>query len=217
MAVSDRSRIVIAAGDAQARSHLCAQLSHLGHLVVAHTGSGREALPLIRQVSPDLAIIDVELPDIGGLETSRRIDAEELCPIVLLSASSDSAYIREACSISAIQAFLVKPVYEENLGPVLQLAVARFDQLAELSRLSRRKAGIEGQAALHLAAEHLTIRQHWSLDQAREWILQEARAKRASPDRIAQGNTIQSTRHLSRSQRCFAVWKRVRSICPLST
>jgi AmiR/NasT family two-component response regulator len=185
MVEPDRSRILIAAGDAHARSHLCTQVSHLGHLVVAHTGSGREAGSLTRRLCPDLAIIDIELPDISGLETSRRIDVEGLCPIILLSASSDPARVREACSVSAIQAFLIRPVDEANLEPVIELAVARYGQFVELSQLSRWKAGMEARATLQQAAECLAVRQHWSLDQAREWILQEARAKRASLDRVA--------------------------------
>ncbi len=185
MAESDRSRILIAAGDARARSHLWAQLSHLGHLVVAQTGSGREAVSLARRLSLDLAVIDMELPDISGLETSRRIGMEALCPIILLSASSDPVWVREACSISAIQAFLIKPVYEENLEPVIQLAVARYGQLEELSQASQWTAEMVALVPLRQAAEHLSVRQHDSLNRAREWILHKARVRRASLEGMA--------------------------------
>jgi response regulator NasT len=180
-----RLRILVAAGTALARSDLRTQLGHLGHLIVAHTGSGREAVCLTRRLSPDLAAIDIELPDISGLETSRRISIERLCPIILLSPSSDPVWVREACSISAIQAFLVKPVYEENLEPVIELAVARSNQLEELSQLSRWTAEIVAPAKLRQEAENLSVRQHESLGQVRERSQQEARARRASLEGVA--------------------------------
>jgi response regulator NasT len=88
-------------------------------------------------------MMDVELSDIGGLEASRQIDNKGLCPIILLSASGDLTLVREACSISAVQTFLVKPVCEENLQPAIGLAIARHSQMEELAQLSRRKAELE--------------------------------------------------------------------------
>jgi len=134
----ERTKILVAAGNVEERSDLCGRLGRLGHLVVAQTGSGREAVCLTRRLVPDLAIIDIDLPDICGLEASRQIDAEGLCPILLLNASGDPAAVREACSVSAIQVFLVKPVREGDLDPVIGLAVARYRRMETLSQLSRR-------------------------------------------------------------------------------
>lgn len=138
MSRPDRVKILIASGDAQFRSHLRAQLNNLGHLVVAETCSGREVLSLVKDLHPGLVIVDVELPDMSGLEVSRQIDVGRRIPVLLLGAFSDPVWVREACSISVIQAYLVKPVDGQDLEPAISLGVARFEQIERLRQLARR-------------------------------------------------------------------------------
>ena len=127
-------RVLVAAGNPLAMFSLRAQLSTLGYLVVAEAADGREAVSLARQLCPDVVVMDIELPNMDGLEASKHIDQEGLCPVVLLSENSNAEWVREACSLSAVQAYLIKPVHERDLEPAVELALARFQQIARLER-----------------------------------------------------------------------------------
>ena len=127
-----RLRIVIADDDPGLRSYLRTLLTDLGYVVVAEATDGREAVSLTRQLHPDLVLMDIKMPNMDGLEASRQIDLEGICPIVLLSAYSDRTLVQRACSLSAVQAYLVKPVTARDLEPAIELAVHRFQRLKRL-------------------------------------------------------------------------------------
>ena len=128
-------RVLVADCNPLTVSHLRAQLSILGYLVVAETTDAREAVSLARQLCPDVVVMNIEMTDMDGLEASRHIDQESLCPIVLLCECSKAEWIQEACSLLAVKAYLVKPVSEQNLEPAIELALARSRHF-ELSQLS---------------------------------------------------------------------------------
>ena len=127
-------RVLIADGDPLAMSRLRVQLSILGYLVVAEAADGREAVSLARQLCPDVVVIKIEMPCMDGLEASKHIDREGLCPVILLCECSKSEWVQEACSLFAVQAYLVEPVSEHNLEPAIELALAHFKRF-ERSRV----------------------------------------------------------------------------------
>jgi DNA-binding NarL/FixJ family response regulator len=70
--------------------------------VVAETGSGHQAVGLAAQSAPDVAVLDISMPDIGGAEAAEQIAAH--CPavrIVMLTRHSDQAYLRQALRVGA--------------------------------------------------------------------------------------------------------------------
>ena len=119
-------RILIADGDPVSRSSLRVQLSTLGYLIVAEARDAREAVSLARQLCSDVVVMNIAMSNLDGLEACKHIDQEALCPIVLLCECSKAEWIQEACSLLAVQAYLVKPVSEQNLEPAIELALARY-------------------------------------------------------------------------------------------
>jgi response regulator NasT len=107
-------------------SSLRLQLSILGYLVVAEAAGAREAVSLARQLCPDVVVISIAMSRMDGLEACKHIDREALCPVVLLCECSKAEWIRKACSLLAVQAYLVKPVTEQNLEPAIEMALARY-------------------------------------------------------------------------------------------
>jgi response regulator NasT len=112
--------------------------NELGYRVVAEAAGGRETISLARQLHPDLVLMDVKTPNVDGLEAAKQIDRPRICPIVLLTAHSDRALVRRACSLSAILAYLVKPVTARDLEPAIELAVHHFQRIRELQRETAR-------------------------------------------------------------------------------
>ena len=170
------TRILVADGEPAAAFGLRAQLSTLGYLVVAEAVDGREAVSLARQYHPDIVVMDIELPDVDGLETSRHIDREGLCPVVLLSQYSSAEWIREACSISAVQAYLIRPAHERELEPVIELAFARFRQIERLERKAGQlRSNVYARSTPAPATEHQVTNGDRLPQEAQEWIQQEVR------------------------------------------
>ena len=116
-------RVLIAEDEAVITLALKAMLEKLGCQVVGEAGNGQEALDLARALKPDLAILDIRMPEMDGLEAARLIAGELEIPIILLTAYSEKAYIEQA-KAAQVMAYLVKPVEEADLAPAIELALA---------------------------------------------------------------------------------------------
>jgi DNA-binding NarL/FixJ family response regulator len=99
---------------------LVARLS--GYEVVAETGDGSDALALIRERRPDIAILDIGLPGMSGLDVARAVAAE--CPetrVVIVSAHADQEYVQRALK-SGVSAYLAKDSTASELEVALSAA-----------------------------------------------------------------------------------------------
>jgi response regulator NasT len=126
------TRIVIAEDEAIIRLDLRETLEEEGYLVVADTGRGDDAIELVRQHKPDVAIFDIKMPGLDGLDAARVVSAEKICPVVMLTAFSQREVIEQARDAGAL-AYLVKPFQKTDLVPAIELAIGRFREMMTLS------------------------------------------------------------------------------------
>ena len=129
-------RVVIAEDEAIIRLDLKETLEEEGYEVVGETGRGDKAVDLVRELRPDLAILDIKMPGIDGLTAARQITADQLCAVVLLTAFSQRDLIEEARDAGAL-AYLVKPFQRSDLVPAIELAVGRFRELRALTEQTK--------------------------------------------------------------------------------
>ena len=129
----DPLRILIADDESIRLLSLRAQLAALGHRVVAEASTGEEAVALAVSTQPDLAILDIKMPLVDGIEAAERITQARPIPIILLTAYSEAQLVERAAQAN-ISAYLMKPVSEEDLLPALTLALTRFKQFQALRR-----------------------------------------------------------------------------------
>ena len=98
------------------RQGLRAILNDVDDLHLAgYAGSGTEALKVARQIKPDVAVVDLGLPDMNGLQLIRELNHR--CPatdVVVLSIHADEAYVGEALRAGA-KAYVVKDAPAEEL------------------------------------------------------------------------------------------------------
>jgi len=127
----DPLRILIADDESIRLLSLRGQLTALGHQVVAEASTGEEAISMAILTRPDLAILDIRMPVIDGIEAAERITQVRPIPIILLTAYSEAQLVERAAQ-SSISAYLMKPVSEEDLLPAITLALARFQQFQAL-------------------------------------------------------------------------------------
>ena len=155
-------RILVAEDETIIRLDLRDLLVRSGFDVVAEARDGEEAIALAREHEPDLAIMDVKMPRLDGIEAARRILDERPIPIVMLTAYGQDELVSRAVE-AGVFGYLVKPFREADLLPAIRTARARHEELTEIREqaeslaeaLAARKA-IERAKGLLMQKEGLT-------------------------------------------------------------
>lgn len=143
-------RLLIADDHALFRDSLRSLLEAHGHEVVAEAGDGEEALRLAAARTPEIALMDLGMPGMGGLEATRRLVAERPeTKVVVLTGSTDDEDLFEALKAGAL-GYVEKNLQAESFLWLLEEAAAGHPALTpELSRKvlqtfrERDKAGAE--------------------------------------------------------------------------
>ncbi len=129
----DALRILIADDESLRVMSLKGQLESIGHKVIAEASNGKEAVSLARELKPDLAILDIKMPELDGIEAAKSITEERPIPIILLTAFSEKELAERAAEAN-VSSYLMKPVSEQDLLPSIALAVSRFKEFQALHR-----------------------------------------------------------------------------------
>jgi two-component system LytT family response regulator len=138
-------RVVVADDERPARRFLIGLLKGCrGVELVGEASTGEEAVAVIESKHPDLALLDLQMPELGGLDVVRRVPATALPLVAFVTAFEDFAI--EAFELNAID-YLLKPVESERLQATLDRARAR---------LERKESGEQRAAALANAAAAYT-------------------------------------------------------------
>ena len=135
------TRVVIAEDEAIIRLDLKEILEEEGYEVVGETGRGDEAVDLVRQHDPDLAILDIRMPGMDGLSAAREIAGNRRSAVLILTAYSQRNLIEEARDAGAL-AYLIKPFQRSELIPAIEVALGRF---REMKSLESEVKGLEEQ------------------------------------------------------------------------
>ena len=125
-------RIVLAEDEAINRLDLRESLQEEGYEVVGDVGRGDKAVEMVEALRPDVAIFDIKMPGMSGLEAAKIVSEKKICPVVMLTAFSQREIIEQARDAGAL-AYLVKPFQKTDLVPAIELAIARFAELRSLS------------------------------------------------------------------------------------
>jgi two-component system, response regulator PdtaR len=133
MPTRPRGRILLVDDEALIRMGLGVMLRDLGYEVVGEAADGHEAIAKAAALAPDLVVMDIKMPGMDGLEATRRIMAAHPVPIIVLTAYDQQSLVAEAAD-AGVLAYLMKPVREADIGPAIEVARARFAELAWLKR-----------------------------------------------------------------------------------
>ena len=127
-----RVRVVLAEDEAIIRLDLKETLKEEGYDVVGDTGRGDRAVELVRELDPDVVILDVKMPGLDGIEAARRIAASHDTAVVILTAFSQRELIDRAIEAGAL-AYLIKPFSRSELVPAVEIARARHREMRALT------------------------------------------------------------------------------------
>jgi two-component system, response regulator PdtaR len=128
---AERTRILIAEDETIIRLDLRKILERAGFEVCAEARDGEEAVALAGSERPDLAILDVKMPHVDGIEAARRILEGSPIPIVMLTAYGQEELVSRAVE-AGVFGYLVKPFRETDLLPAIHAARARHEELQAL-------------------------------------------------------------------------------------
>jgi response regulator NasT len=176
-------RIVVAEDEALIRMDLVEMLGEAGYLVVAQAGDGAEAITLVAEHKPDLAILDVKMPILDGISAAEEIIAT--CPVLMLTAFSQRELVDRARD-AGVMAYVLKPFTINDLVPAIEIAISRHLQMKTLAaevadlhdRLETRKI-IDRAKGILMAALNLTEPQAFS------WIQKAAMDRRLTMKEVA--------------------------------
>ena len=161
-------RVVIADDQALVRTGFEMILNAAGVEVVGQAGNGQEAVDLVRRLRPDVVLMDIRMPELDGLEATRRIlaanpttETGEQTRIIILTTFDLDRYVYDALAAGA-SGFLLKDVSAAHLANAVRL-VATGDALLAPSitrRLVERYAQREAaNATAHRGLASLTARE----------------------------------------------------------
>ncbi|HTN80041.1 MAG TPA: response regulator [Acidimicrobiales bacterium] len=126
-------RIVVAEDESIIRLDLRESLEEEGYEVVGETSRGDEAVALVELLAPDVAILDIKMPGLDGIEAARRITERSTTAVLILTAFSQRDLVEQARDAGA-QAYLVKPFQRAELMPAVELALARHREAVALAQ-----------------------------------------------------------------------------------
>lgn len=140
-------RILVAEDEAIIRLDLAEMLTEAGYDVVGQASNGEQAVIMAKELSPDLVIMDVKMPVLDGISAAEQIGAERLCPVVMLTAFSQTELVERARD-AGVMAYVVKPFTAADVTPAIDIALSRWSELKQLEsevadlgeRLETRKA-----------------------------------------------------------------------------
>lgn len=162
-----KARVVIAEDEAIIRLDLKELLEEEGYEVVGETGRGDEAVELVRDLRPDIALLDIKMPGLGGLAATRHIAGERLAAVLILTAFSQRDLVEQARDAGAI-GYIVKPFQKSDLIPAIEVALARHQEIVDLEHdvgdLSQR---LEGRKVTDRAKD--ILRDRHGLDGSAAW------------------------------------------------
>jgi DNA-binding NtrC family response regulator len=135
--------------------------------------SGQEALRLVQRICPDLILLDLRMPEMDGLETCRRLQAQTSTkdvPVLFLTASNDTRDIVEAFRVGGVD-YITKPFYQEEVLSRVENHLRTARLMRELGRKNRAlHEEIERRERLGLERDHLAGRlSHIADREAQRW------------------------------------------------
>lgn len=154
------SRIVIADPQPFTREALRQRLIAAGHDVLGETGDGREAASLVPRLHPDLVILDLELPRLGGIELIRRLRGANRRQKILVFTSLTGAYYHTLCLQAGASGFVDKRAPAEELDDAIRMVLGGRQVFPAGAHESLAPASTGTSGAEHLTPRELTVLQY---------------------------------------------------------
>ena len=177
------ARILVAEDEALIRLDLVEMLTEAGYEVVGQATNGVEAVTLAKELKPDLAILDVKMPELDGISAAQEII--EISPVLMLTAFSQKELVERARD-AGVMAYVVKPFSISDLTPAIEIAISRHLQMRTLKEeVADLYERLETRKIIDRAKGILMKAMDLSEPEAFSWIQRSAMDRRLSMKEVA--------------------------------
>ena len=184
MNTKKKIRILVAEDETIIRLDLVEMLTESGYEVVAQAENGAVAVELAKLHKPDLAILDVKMPEMDGITAAEQIIS--IAPVLMLTAFSQRDLIERARD-AGVMAYVVKPFSINDLLPAIEIAISRHRQMKSLeSEVADLYDRLETRKIIDRAKGILMKAMNLSEPESFNWIQKTAMDRRISMKQVAQ-------------------------------
>jgi DNA-binding response OmpR family regulator len=130
-----QTRVIVAEDDYLVGEAITRALEQIGCRLMGIAPDGISAVEMASAIKPDVILMDIQMPEINGLEATRRIQKKCPTPVVILTAYESQELLLEATG-AGVSAYLTKPPKPTEIERAIAVALARHGDLMELRRLN---------------------------------------------------------------------------------
>ena len=178
-------RILVAEDEAIIRLDLAEMLGEAGYEVVGQASNGEQAVEMATSLRPDLVIMDVKMPVLDGISAAEQIGKERLCPVVMLTAFSQTELVERARD-AGVMAYIVKPFTATDVVPAINIALSRWGELKTLeSEVADLGERLETRKSVDRAKGVLMTKLKITESEAFRWIQKTAMDRRMGMKEVA--------------------------------
>jgi len=178
-------RVVVVEDESLIRLDLVEMLAGAGYDVVGQAGDGETGVRLVRELRPDVVLMDIAMPVLDGVSAAEALAADDIAPIVLLTAFSEADLVDRATA-AGVQGYVVKPFTLADLRPAIEVARARFVEVHRLrTGVADLEERLEARKTIERARSVLQSRFEWDEQTAFAWLQRAAMDARAPMVEVA--------------------------------
>jgi AmiR/NasT family two-component response regulator len=131
-----KPRVLIAEDDYLVGETIKRALKELDYELVGKASDGAEAVEMACTLNPDVVLMDIQMPELDGLEATRQIQSRCPMPVVVLTAHESQELVEKASEVG-VSAYLIKPPKQIEIERAITIALARHDDLMKLRHLNK--------------------------------------------------------------------------------
>jgi len=177
------------------RTNLKAMLAELGFDDILECSDGKRAVETALASFPDMAILDVSMPEMDGITAAGEIRKKLKIPIMLLTNACDGKTAKRAAE-NGIAAFLTKPLRKQDLLPAIEIALRHSEEVEELKeRIDDLRETIDNRKVIEKAKGMLMEKNHLNEGDAYRAMQKMAMDKRKSLRQVADGILKEELHH----------------------
>ena len=178
-------RVLIADDELLVAQGVMNVLEAIGYEVIGPCKNGKEAVQCCRDEAPDMALLDIQMPVMDGIQAAHIIFHELEIPVVMLTAYSDDTYLRNSTA-AGVFGFLLKPASKEQICAGLSIAWQRFlDHIEQRSQIVDLKQRLEDRKLIERAKWIIVKRRDVSEPDAMKLLQKQSRNSRKSIAAVA--------------------------------
>lgn len=180
--MTEHIKVVVVDDDYIVRKVIISVLTDIGCDVIGKASTGAQALEVVKELKPDVVLMDIEMPEMDGIAATRRLQDIYPVPVVILSAYETPELLQRAAEVGA-GAYLTKPPKAAEMQRAILIAVARHKDLMKIRDLMR-EMNHRIKNNLNVIMSLLSLQSHASGDEETKAVLAEAKGRVSSMSMI---------------------------------